>query len=43
MTEDTNPILDRDLAKRAFERIRAALETMLRDAFADRTGFAVVC
>lgn len=42
MTEDTNPILDRDLAKRAFERIRAALETMLRDAFADRTGFAVV-
>jgi hypothetical protein len=42
MKENRRPILDRELAARAFDRIRTALETMLQEAFTGRAGFAVV-
>lgn len=42
MTEGRLPILNQQLAGRAFARVRPALELMLREAFPDRAGFAVV-
>lgn len=42
MTEGRLPIVNRQLAGRAFARVLPALELMLREAFAGRAGFAVV-
>ncbi|MBX3598914.1 MAG: hypothetical protein KF874_15220 [Rhizobiaceae bacterium] len=42
MTNNFRPFLDAEITARAFERVRSALEEMLRNAFAGRAGFAVV-